>query len=66
VREAVPLEATVAVVSGGVEELLKLDGPEAWHFPQDEGGAYTGYHPGWWDSAEAIARLEEVRAKGAD
>jgi glycosyltransferase involved in cell wall biosynthesis len=64
VREAVPPGATVVVVSRGDEELLRLDGPEAWHFPRDEEGAYAGHHPA--DDAEAIARLEEVRERGAD
>ena len=54
----------MAVVSRGDEELLKLDGPEAWHFPREEGGAYAGHHPA--DDAEAITLLEEFRGQGAD
>jgi hypothetical protein len=34
-----------------------------WHFPQTEDGVYAGHHPA--DSAEAIAHLESLRAKGA-
>jgi hypothetical protein len=64
VNDVVPAAATVAVVSKGDEELLKLgDGRKGWHFPQDEHGAYAGYHPA--DSSQAIAHLEELRAKGA-
>jgi glycosyltransferase involved in cell wall biosynthesis len=64
VRTALPDEATVIVVSKGDNELLKLDGKRAWHFPQNEEGVYAGYHPA--DSAEAIAHLEELRAKGGE
>jgi hypothetical protein len=61
-----PPGATVAVVSKGDDELrdlLQLDGRTAWHFPQTEDGEYAGYNPA--DSAEAIARLEALREKGA-
>jgi GT2 family glycosyltransferase len=64
VREAVPSQATVMVVSRGDEELLDLDGRSAWHFPQAPDGRYSGHHPG--DSAEAISHLEELRAKGGE
>jgi GT2 family glycosyltransferase len=63
VCSAVPENATVLVVSRGDEELLELPGRQGWHFPQDEGGGYSGYHP--QDSAEAIAQLEKLRARGA-
>jgi hypothetical protein len=64
VRAALPPDATVAVVSKGDEELLKLEeSRRGWHFPQNEEGVYAGYYPA--DSAEAIAHLEELRAKGA-
>jgi GT2 family glycosyltransferase len=64
VGTAVPPGATVAVVSKGDEELLKLEeSRRGWHFPQNEEGVYAGYYPA--DSAEAIAHLEELRAKGA-
>jgi hypothetical protein len=60
----IPPNATVAVVSKGDEKLLVLgEGRQGWHFPQDEHGVYTGYHPA--DSAEAIAHLEELRERGA-
>ncbi len=61
---ALPPEATVIVVSKGDDELLKLDSKRAWHFPQNEEGVYAGYHPA--GSAEAVAHLEELRAKGGE
>jgi SAM-dependent methyltransferase len=64
VREALPPDATVLVVSKGDEELLRLDGRRGWHFPQQEDGTYAGYNPA--DSAAAIEHLEALRAKGAD
>lgn len=63
VSQAVPDDATVLVVSRGDEELLQLSPIRALHFPQDRDGGYVGHHPR--DSAEAIAQLEELRAKGA-
>jgi GT2 family glycosyltransferase len=63
VDEAVPSSATVLVVSRGDDELLQLQGRPAWHFPSDADGGYAGYHPA--DSAEAIAQLEMLRARGA-
>ena len=62
VRAALPPETTVAVVSKGDNELLKLVGRKAWHFPQTADGVYAGYYPA--DSAEAIAQLEALRVKG--
>jgi hypothetical protein len=62
VREHVPPQATVIVVSKGDNELLQLDGRAAWHFPQLDSGIYAGYYP--VDSAAAIAHLEALRAKG--
>jgi glycosyltransferase involved in cell wall biosynthesis len=64
VRSAVPEDATVAVVSKGDAELLDIDDRAAWHFPQRSDGTYAGYHP--FDSASAIAHLEELREKGVD
>ena len=59
----IPPGETVAVVSRGDDELLDLGAHPAWHFPQDEDGAYIGYHP--HDSAEAITHLEALRTQGA-
>ena len=64
VCEAVPAGATVAVISKGDAELLNLGGRQAWHFPQHEDGTYAGHHLA--DSAECIAELARLRAKGAD
>jgi glycosyltransferase involved in cell wall biosynthesis len=38
IREQLPPEATIAVATGGSEELLRLDGRIAWHFPETEQG----------------------------
>ncbi len=62
VDRALPPDATVIVVSKGDNELLKLDGRNAWHFPQNDWGVYAGHYPA--DSAEAIAHLEALRKKG--
>lgn len=64
VSTTLPLAATVIVVSKGDDELLKLDGRRAWHFPQTEDGTYIGYYPA--NSTEAIAHLEVLRVKGGD
>jgi hypothetical protein len=64
VRTTLPLAATVIVISKGDDELLKLDGRRAWHFPQTEDGTYIGYSPA--NSTEAIAHLEVLRLKGGD
>jgi glycosyltransferase involved in cell wall biosynthesis len=61
--EAIPAGATVVVVSRGDEALLDLPGLTGWHFPQDGGGVYAGFHPA--DSGEAIIHLEELRLRGA-
>jgi hypothetical protein len=63
VRTAVPAGATVLVISKGDEALVQLPGRTGWHFPRAPGGGYLGYDPE--DSNEAIARLERLRAKGA-
>lgn len=62
VHTMLPPGATVIVVSKGDNELLKLEGRKAWHFPQREDGAYAGFYPA--DSAAAIAHLEALRIKG--
>jgi GT2 family glycosyltransferase len=64
VMDAIPSDATILVVSRGDEELLRLQGRRAWHFPRSADGSYAGHHPA--DSREAIARLEEQRAAGAE
>ncbi len=58
-----PAGTRALVVSRGDDRLLDVDGRSASHFPQDDDGHYLGYHPA--DSADAIARLEALRARGA-
>lgn len=64
VRESVPDGAQVLVVSKGDDDLLRLNGVRAAHFPRDERGWYAGYHPR--DDAEAIALLQKERRRGAE
>jgi GT2 family glycosyltransferase len=63
VAETVPAGATVLVVSRGDDELLRMDGRRAWHFPREDDGVYAGRHPA--DSEEAIGWLEGQREAGA-
>jgi GT2 family glycosyltransferase len=63
VHELVPSDAHVIVVSRGDEELVKLNGCTAEHFPQAPDGRYAGHHPE--DSASAVDELERLRASGA-
>jgi glycosyltransferase involved in cell wall biosynthesis len=62
VRDSVPENATIAVVSKGDETLLDIDICTTWHFPQRTDGTYAGYYP--FDSASAISHLETLREKG--
>jgi hypothetical protein len=64
VQSCVPEGATVAVVSKGDTQLLRLTGCIGWHFPRTESGVYAGHHPA--DDSDAIARLEKTRADGAN
>lgn len=64
VRNALPQDAKVLVVSRGDDELLKLDGRPALHFPQADSGGYAGHHPA--DSADAIAQLDALRGDGGE
>lgn len=61
VAETLPADATVAVVSRGDDELVRLP-RTAVHFPADGEGAYAGSHPS--DSDEAIAYVERAREQG--
>jgi hypothetical protein len=63
IESAVPEGATVAVVSKGDSELLRLAGRNGWHFPRAVSGAYAGHHPA--GDEDAIARLEVMRTEGA-
>jgi GT2 family glycosyltransferase len=64
VAKTVPVGASVLVVSRGDRELVDLDGRDGRHFPQDAEGGYLGHHPR--DSDDAVARLEALRAGGAE
>lgn len=64
VEQVLPGQATLAVVSKGDEQLLKLGNRVAWHFPQTLEGVYAGAYPA--TSLAAIAQLEAMRLKGAD
>jgi GT2 family glycosyltransferase len=64
VKETVPSGSTVLVISRGDDELLRLNGRRAEHFPQAEDGGWAGHHPA--DSEEAIAHLESLRSRGAE
>jgi GT2 family glycosyltransferase len=63
VHAHVPQDATVLVASRGDEELVKLYGRRAWHFPRLLDGTYLGHHPA--NSEAAIVHLEAMRALGA-
>ena len=63
-REGLHPGAVVAVVSRGDDELLRLDGISAWHFPQIEDGTFAGYYPS--DGVDAVRQVKLIRAKGAD
>jgi GT2 family glycosyltransferase len=63
VVDVAPASATVLMVSRGDDELLRMNGRRALHFPRTEDGAYAGHHPA--DSEEAISTLEAERAAGA-
>jgi GT2 family glycosyltransferase len=64
VREFVPPDASVLVVSKGDPGLLDLYGREAWHFPRAANGRYAGFYPK--RGLSAVAHLEALRARGAD
>jgi hypothetical protein len=57
-----PKEATAIVISRGDEDLLKLEGRSAWHYPQTEDGTYAGQYPA--DSDKAVSHLESLRSRG--
>jgi hypothetical protein len=59
----VPYGSAVLIASKGDDELTRIDGYRGWHFPQNDAGVYAGHHPA--DSAEAIAHLRQLYAKGA-
>jgi GT2 family glycosyltransferase len=58
-----PAGSTIAVISKGDEELLKLNGHLGWHFPRTEDGAYANIYPA--DGKEAVSQIQSIRQKGA-
>lgn len=64
VRQTLPEDATVSVVSKGDDELLRLYGRSARHFPSDSDGRYPGYYPK--GDTVAVLQLEGERAGGSE
>jgi GT2 family glycosyltransferase len=64
VRRTLPTDARTVVVSRGDEDMLRLGGRQAEHFPQADDGTYAGWYPA--DSGAAIAHLEGLRDRGID
>jgi hypothetical protein len=62
VRQVLPRDSTVIVVSKGDPALLDLYGRRAWHFPRDEDGGYPGSYPE--DGPSVIGQLEGLRERG--
>ena len=58
-----PAGSTVAVISKGDEELLKLNGHRGWHFPRGTDGGYANIYPA--NGVEAVVQLNQVREQGA-
>ena len=61
VRDVLPSDAAVLVVSKGDKALLRLD-RTAGHFPQDATGNFPGHYPA--DSAQAIEALAALTEAG--
>jgi GT2 family glycosyltransferase len=73
VRDALPLDATVLVVTNGDQHLLDLDVRRTWHFPQQSPQtALPDASPGTWaaynhlTTTVGIAQLEMLRSRGAN
>jgi hypothetical protein len=64
VRSLIPPKSTIIVISKGDQDLVRFNGRQAWHFPQNEAGIYAGHYPA--DSSEAIAQLKSLTAKGGE
>ena len=62
--EALPGDSHVAVVSKGDDEMIRLPGFVAEHFPRALGGGYAGFYP--QDGTAAIAHLEWLRSTGVE
>jgi GT2 family glycosyltransferase len=59
-----PKNSTIAIISKGDVELLKLESHRAWHFPRMDDGQYSGHYPA--DSGAAVAHLEWLRESGCE
>jgi SAM-dependent methyltransferase len=64
VRFTLPPFARVAVVTGGRQALLTLEGRITWPLPRDRSGAYSGPYPR--NDGDALAQVEAVRSEGAE
>jgi GT2 family glycosyltransferase len=62
--DATPPGSTVAVVTRGDGDLLRLDGRRGMHFPAGQDGEWLGHHPG--DLAAIVAHFRRARAAGAE
>jgi GT2 family glycosyltransferase len=62
--DALPADARVAVVSKGDDEMIRLPGLQAEHFPRALSGGYAGFYP--QDGTAAIAHFEWVRSTGTE
>ena len=61
VQHNVPAGSSVLVMSVGNEELVRMDGVQAAHFPQNDEGTYLGHELG---DAEALEELERLHQGG--
>jgi GT2 family glycosyltransferase len=59
-----PPKVYTLVVSRGDDDLIRIDGRRAEHFPQVNGGTYAGHHPA--DGVEAVRHLDDLRRNGAE
>jgi GT2 family glycosyltransferase len=64
VETQLPANANVIVASRGDDELVAFEARTGWHFPQASSGVYAGHYPN--DSRDAVAHLEQLRARGGD
>jgi radical SAM protein with 4Fe4S-binding SPASM domain len=64
VKNALPAQSTVLVITKGDDALLALDCREAWHFPCGPDGEWAGFHP--IDGNWGVEQLEALRACGAE
>jgi GT2 family glycosyltransferase len=62
--DALPRGASVAVVSKGDEEMIRVPELRTEHFPRALGGGYAGFYP--CDGTAVIAHLEWVRSTGVE